>query len=114
MATSRAFTNPSPQTITILDGEPSSQSVTISEDQDIIFQNDDNVDYLLQLWTQGNNHQIDICPVLPANGSLTYQPNPANSNGNGRCHYNILTTTGKLTNPTDTGSNVIIIGSGND
>lgn len=113
MATSRAF-NLAPVTITIRNGAPTSASVTINEDQDVIFQNQDNQAYLLQLWTNGNNHQIEICPVLPANGSLTYQPNPSNAHGNGRCHYGVVATNGRPTNPKAGGPNVIVIGSGDD
>jgi hypothetical protein len=112
MAT-KPIADPNTTTITIQNGEPSSDSVTISAGDELIFENEDNEDYLLELFTQGNNHRIDLCPVLPANGSLSYYPDPSNANGNGRCHYNVLTMSGEPTRPTDNnGSNVIIIGSG--
>lgn len=112
MAT-KPITDPNSTTITIQNGAPSNNSVTVNEGEEIIFENEDNEYYLVELFTQGNDHRIDVCPVLPAQGSLSYYPDPNNTNGNGKCHYNILTLSGQRTRPTDnTGSNVIIIGSG--
>ncbi len=112
MAT-RPIADPTPETIYIRGGQPSSSSITISENQDVVFDNQDSGDYILEFWASGNNHRIDICPVIPAQSTLTYQPDPGNTNGNGKCHYNILTPSGRSTRPTNTGgSNVIIIGSG--
>lgn len=107
-----ALNTTAPVTVNVQNGEPSQPSVSVVENQRIIFNNLDSVDYLIQLWTKGNDKRIDVCSVLPASGTTIYQA-AGDANGNGKCSYNVLTASGGIASPTAGGGNVIIIGSGN-
>jgi hypothetical protein len=106
-------TSVAPITVTVQNGVPSQTQVNLSAGQQLIFSNLDSVGYLIEFWTKGNDKHIDVCPLLPANGSVTFQSDPDAPNG--KCFYNIESLTGEDMDPTNTGGggHVIIIGSGN-
>jgi hypothetical protein len=98
--------------VTVNDGVPTPNPVTINSTGTVQFQNLDSTDYLIELWAHGNALHAAVCVFLPANGNVTLQADPANPNA--QCHYNLMTTNGRGTNPGAGGGNVIIIGSGAD
>jgi len=103
-----------PTPVTISNGTPSPDPVGITNGGQIQFSNADGQPYMLEFWTKGNDKHAAVSVVIAAGGTVTVQANPGANDQNTTCKYNVLTVTGKPTNPRDGGSNSIIIGSGAD
>ncbi len=101
-----------PTSIIVANGVPNQATVDIAAQGQVQFTNEDNTAYLLEFWMKGNDKHLAMCVVLPANGSVTLQGDPAQNDQNNTCHYNILTMSGGRTNPTAGGNYSIVIGSG--
>jgi hypothetical protein len=94
--------------VTVTSGIPSPDPVTITSADALRFENKDTVPYLIVLF-------LSASPVLaiylPASGNVIFRAAPSIING--QTTYNIVTLSGQDRDPADTGSHVIIIGSGN-
>lgn len=94
--------------VTVTGGIPSPDPVTITSSEALRFENKDANPYLIVLF-------LSASPVLaiylPANGNVIFRAAPSIINA--QTTYNLITLSGQDSDPADTGSHVIIIGSGN-
>jgi hypothetical protein len=105
-----------PTAVTVTNGIPSPNPVTITNGGQVLFSNADNIRYMLEFWTKGNDKHPAVSVVLPANGTVLVQANSGANDQNTVCNYNVLLPSGEAVGgPTDTGGgNTIRIGSGMD
>ncbi|GAC1634791.1 MAG: hypothetical protein NVS9B14_11230 [Candidatus Acidiferrum sp.] len=103
-----------PTGVTITNGSPAPNPVTILNGGQVQFTNADSTPYMLEFWTKGNDKHAAVSVVIAAGGGVTVQANPGTNDQNTTCNYNVLTLAGGPTDPADGGTKSIIIGSGND
>ena len=103
-----------PTGVTITNGSPAPNPVSIPNGGQVQFTNADSTSYMLEFWTKGNDKHPAVSVVIPAGGNLLVQANPGPNDQNTTCNYNVLTLSGGPTDPADGGTKSIIIGSGND
>ena len=99
--------------VNVSGGVPSQTSVTLPGDQRLVFVNLDDTDYLVELWNHANKEHVVVCPVLAANGSLTFSADLDDLKPGSKCFYNIESIESarrKRDDPFDGGGHVIIIG----
>ena len=100
-----------PTGVTVTNGIPSPNPVSIANGGQVLFSNADNIKYLLEFWTKGNDKHAAVSVVLPALGTVLVQANSGANDQNTTCNYNVLTLAGDPTDPADGGTKSIIIGS---
>lgn len=93
--------------LTVTNGVPSPDPATIPTSTPITVQNNDDTDYLVELFTNGNDKHVAIAVILPANGSFQFESFPG-ENANQKCYYNVIAVQGRPT--ADSGTHVIVIG----
>ena len=113
-AGTRMSPDATPALVTITNGTPSPNPVSILNGGQVQFTNADTTDYMLEFWTKGNDKHPAVSIVIAAGDEVIVQGNPGTNDQNTRCYYNVLTLAGGPDNPTAGGSNSIIIGSGNE
>jgi len=94
-------------TVTITNGNPSPDPVSLQSGDTLVFSNQDSKPHLIELWTRSQTC-IKIGIYLAANGNIALMPDPNDLNAT--VYYNVLTP-GVATNPSS-GGHGIIIGSG--
>jgi len=94
-------------TVTITNGIPSPDPVSLSSGDSLVFSNSDSKAHLIELWTKSQTC-IKIGIFLAANGNIMLMTDP--NDPNAMVYYNVLTP-GVATNPSS-GGHGIIIGSG--
>src|SRR5215813_3644646 len=93
-----------PVPVTITNGIPSPDPVSMSNGGQLQFTNADNTPYMLEFWSKGNDKHAAVSVVIQANGTVTVQANPGTGDQNTTCRYNVLTLAGNPTDPTEGGS----------
>jgi len=94
--------------VTVSGGEGEPNPLTVSPGELIHFMNEDNQDYLIELFI--NEVHPVVAVLLPALGDCRLMADPTAKNGD-ECTYNLLPTTLKAT-PGAGGTHTIIISSG--
>lgn len=98
-------------TVTVTNGVPSPQNVTIPS-KGIVQFSADGQDYLIELWDKKNEKHPAVCVYLSANSSIYLAGDPDSDDQNANCPYNIKTLSGAGGGLAAGGGNKIIIGSG--
>jgi hypothetical protein len=98
--------------VTVSNGKGAPNPLMVAAGELIHFSNDDNQDYLIQLFVEGADPTHPVVDVLlPARGDCRLMADPAARDGS-ECTYNIKSTVLKKTGTTSGGTHVIIITSG--
>ena len=95
--------------VTVTDGVGTPNPVTVEPGELIHFSNEDNQDYLIELFINGM-HPI-VAMLLPALGDARLMAEPRAKNGD-RCTYDLLPTALKMKPAGGGGTHTIIISSG--
>lgn len=95
--------------VTVTDGVGTPNPVTVEPGELIHFSNEDNQDYLIELFINGM-HPI-VAMLLPALGDARLMAEPRAKNGE-RCTYDLLPTALKMKPAGGGGTHTIIISSG--
>jgi hypothetical protein len=101
-------------TVTVTAGIASPATVSIPSEGVVEF-SADNQDYLIELWDKKNEKHPAVCVYLAANSSIYLVGDPAATDHNANCPYNVMAYSGSGGGGiVATGGNKIIIGSGPD
>jgi hypothetical protein len=95
--------------ITVSGGVGVPDPCTVYPGELIHFMNDDNQDYLIELFVDENHPVVDV--LLPALGDCRLMAEPNAKDGD-KCAYNLVPTVLKKATPAGGGSHTIIISSG--
>ena len=87
---------------------PSPSSVTLGDDDILVFTNNDSTPHLIELWTKNQTCTWIGVLITASGGTLTFAPDP--NADNATIYYNVLTP-GQTTSPTR-GDHGIVVGSG--
>jgi hypothetical protein len=87
---------------------PSQDPVSLTDDDILVFTNNDSTPHLIELWTKNQTCTWIGVLITASGGTLTFAPDP--NDDNATIYYNVLTP-GHTTSPTR-GAHGIIVGSG--